>query len=89
MTPCRRSAFGLASRYRSSLRSGRTALLVRRRVAEGGEVLVRAPRVDTPYAPTRCRQSRTKPRRACVTCDPVGVTAPLQSPLATRVGGDI
>ena len=76
-------AFGLLSRSRPILRLGRAVFLIESPVLAGGNGFADSPRGDTPYAPTRCRQTRADAGFRCVTRGPVGVTPQAALPMTT------
>jgi len=56
-------AFGLMSRSRPILRLVRLVIRTKACVFAGGSGFADSPRGDTPYAPTRCPQTRMQPRK--------------------------
>ena len=78
------SAFGLLSRSRSILRLARPGFLIEILVLADGNGFADSPRGDTPYAPTRCRQTRMQPRTFGMTGCNRGTTPHPQTRTAAR-----
>ena len=72
-------AFGLLSRSRPILRLVRPVISTKDVVLADGNGFVDPPRGDTPYAPTRCRQTRMQPRKSGMTGLCRGMTYGLQT----------
>lgn len=68
------SAFGLLSRSRPILRLVRAVTRTKDCVLADGNGFADSPRGDTPYAPTRCPQTRMRPRNFGMTCRRPGTT---------------
>ena len=77
-------AFGLLSRSRPILRLVRPVISTKDVVLADGNGFVDPPRGDTPYAPTRCRQTRMQPRQFGMTGGRRGTTPRPQSRVAAR-----
>ena len=77
-------AFGLLSRSRSILRPDRLRYPSKGLVLADGGGLADSPRGDTPYAPTRCPQTRMQPRKSGMTGDRQGMTPNAQTRMAAR-----
>lgn len=83
-TDRRHIAFGLLSRSRPTLRLVRAVIRTKDYFLAAGDGLADPPRVDTPYAPTRCRQTRMQPRKFGMTGSLQGTTPRAQTRMAAR-----